>query len=90
VACIGDLSFADDRVTVRDHSLQLVAERSERRKEAFDSSPDFGVPMDRWRGAETEFSIAGDKTEKTLRVHRVDGHEELSEINAPVGAARHC
>ena len=48
------------------------------------------MPCHRWRGTEAKRCVLADKTKKALRVHRIDGREELVEINVFGLVAGHC
>lgn len=90
VPSVSHLTFANDHMAIGNKSVQLVFEGAKHGEKFFYCSADSGVPGDGWRRAESKRRVFLDKTQEALRVHRIDGREELAEVYVRSFKVTHC
>ena len=90
VSGVRHLTFAGDGIAICNDLLQVVSQSGERGKKALDRHTYFCVPGNRWRRTEAKRCVFMDETQKALRIHRIDGREELLEIYTVEIIVGHC
>ena len=90
MACVSNFTFAYDGTAIDDRAVNLVFERREHCEEIIHCGPNAGASCDGRGRTETEYAVARDKTQKALRVHPIDGREELVKLHAADCSVTHC
>ena len=89
MARISNLALHGNAVITRDYALNIVTEAGDRLEETANGGGNLIAARHRRRGTKSEGAIFCEETDKALRVHRIDGREELVEVYA-FGFQAHC